>query len=124
MAGTDRRKTTTVQKISLGIELGMALSLAGMVFAFGRNTERWDKVATEQTTQGEQLTELKDATSKVSGQVLQMASNSNMAAAEARIQVLEAKQSNNEQLLRELKVDMSERLSRIERKIDQQGNKR
>lgn len=117
----DRRRVTTVQKLSLGIELGMAITLGSLIFQQGRNAEKWDAVAAQQKTQGEQLEAVSDKTSQVSGQVLQMATTSNMAAAEARIQVLETKQATSELLLRELKTDMTDRLKRIESKIDRQS---
>lgn len=119
MALPDRRRVSVVQKISLSIEIGMAVTLATLIFQFGRSSEKWDGVAEAQKAQGVQLEALNNRTSQVSGQVLQMATTSNMAAAEARIQVVETKQATNEQLLRELKADMTDRLRRIEAKIDQ-----
>lgn len=121
MALPDRRRVSTVQKVSLSIEIGMAITLATLIFQFGRSAEKWDAVAAEQQVQGGRIEKVDTRTSQVSGQVLQMATTSNMSEAEARIQVLETRQSTQEQLLRELKSDLAERLGRIERKIDRQS---
>lgn len=114
----ERRKTPTVQKVQVGLLITIALALVPYIFGAGRGSEKLDSVAIEQKAQREQIRDVQAATSRVSGQVLQMATTSNVTALEARIQVLEAKQASNELLLREIKADLTDRLRRIEAKID------
>lgn len=114
----ERRKTPTVQKIQVGLLVTIALALVPYIFGYGRNAEKIDTVAAVQKTQGDQLRDVQAVTSRVSGQVLQMATTGNVSALEARIQILEAKQATSEQLLRELRQDMVDRLRRIEAKLD------
>lgn len=114
----ERRKTPTVQKIQVGLLITIALALIPYVFGFGRSAEKIDTLAVVQKAQGEQLRDVQVVTSRVSGQVLQMATTGNVSALEARIQVLESKQATSEQLLRELRQDMVDRLRRIEAKLD------
>jgi hypothetical protein len=114
----DRRKTTVVQKFAIGLDLGILTALGGLFFWAGQQSERIQKQDERQLAQGQTLEQLQNATAQVSGQVLQMATTTNVSALEARTQVLEVKQSTNESLLRDLKSDMVDRLRRIENKID------
>lgn len=119
MALPERRRTSTVTKVAIALDVSMAVTIISLVFWFGKQVEKWDKVAEQQTEQGEAIKQVQTTTAQVSGQVLQMATTSNVAALEARTQVLETKQATTEQLIRDLKADMVERLRRIENKIDQ-----
>lgn len=119
MALPERRRTSTVTKVAIALDVSMAVTIISLVFWFGKQVEKWDKVAEQQTEQGEAIEQVQKTTAQVSGQVLQMATTSNVAALEARTQVLETKQATTEQLIRDLKADMTERLRRIENKIDQ-----
>lgn len=121
MALPERRRTTTVQKVAIALDVSLAISILTLAFWFGKQVEKWDKVATQQEKQGELIEQVQTTTAQVSGQVLQMATTSNVASLEARTQVLEAKQATTEQLIRDLKADMTERLKRIETKIDQRS---
>jgi membrane protein involved in colicin uptake len=117
----ERRATSGVQKIQLGLLITIALAVVPYIFGAGRGSEKIDAVATEQKAQREQIRDVQSQTARVSGQVLQMATTSNVSELEARITVLEAKQTSNEALLREIKADLTDRLRRIETKIDKQA---
>ena len=121
MALPERRRTSTVTKIAIGLDLSMAVSIITMVFWFGKQVEKWDAVAEQQKQQAGAIEQVQKTTAQVSGQVLQMATTSNVSQLEARTVVLETKQATTEQLIRDLKADMTERLRRIETKIDQRS---
>lgn len=114
----ERRKTRIVEKVQVGLLITIAFAVVPYIFGAGRGSEKLDTVATIQKAQGEQLLNVQAVTSRVSGQVLQMATTGNVSALEARIQVLESKQATSEQLIRELRTDMVDRLRRIEGKLD------
>lgn len=115
----DRRRTTLFQKLQLGIEVGTIFTVAGLVFWFGQQTAKWDKVAIASEAQASTLEATQLQVAQVSGQVLQMATIGNLGRAESRISVVETRASNTEQLIRDMRSEMTERLRRIENKIDQ-----
>lgn len=106
----ERRKTPLVQRITLAVDVGIFVALLSYAFWNGRQSERLDKVIQQQAQQGEAMDALQRSVTDVTGQVL--------AAAEGRIAVVEAKGASTETLVRDLKVDMTDRLRRIEDKID------
>lgn len=106
----ERRKTPLVQRITLAVDIGILLAMISSAFWFGRQAERIDKVAEVQAKQGQAIEALGKAINEVTGQVL--------TAAEGRIAVVEAKGASTETLVRDLKTDMTDRLRRIEDKID------
>lgn len=118
MAAEERRRTSRFQKFQLGIELSTVFTVMGLVFWFGQQSAKWDDVAIASKAQAATLEQLQATTSQVSGQVLQMATTTNLARAEGRITVLESRAGITEQLVREMRVDMVDRLRRIENKID------
>jgi hypothetical protein len=118
MALPERRRPTFFQKFAVMIDVGMIVTTVTLVFWFGQQVKKWDTVAERQVDQAAAIEQVQSQTAQVSGQILQMATFSNVSALEARTQVLESKQATNEQLLRELKADMTDRLRRIENKID------
>jgi len=116
----ERRKAGPWQRASLVVEAGLLIAVATSIFASGRMAERSDKVAESQRGQSQQVTTLNEKVSSMSGQMLQFSNTSNVAAVEGRVLVLESKTTAIESLTRELKIDMTDRLKRIEMKIDQQ----
>lgn len=117
-APPDRRRTSNFQKFQLGIELSTIFTVMGLVFWFGQQSAKWDKVAVTSDANAATLETLQTATATISGQVLQMATTTNLARAEGRITTLEQRANTNEQLIRDLRIDMVDRLKRIENKID------
>lgn len=114
----ERRRTTLVQKLAVGLDVSMIMTLLGLVFWLGQQSNKWDKAAISSDAQAATLEQVQSTVSQVQGQVLQMATSNNLGEAEARISVLETRAGNTEQLVRDLRNDMIERLRRIENKVD------
>lgn len=118
MAAPERRATTLFQKLQLSIEIGTIFTVMGLVYWFGTQSAKWDDVAVASKAQAATLEQVQLTTAQVSGQVLQMATTTNLARAEGRISTLETRLVTTDQLVRDLRADMVERLRRIENKID------
>lgn len=116
----ERRRTSFFQKLQLSIELSTIFTVMGLVYWFGQQTAKWDKVAVQSEAQAATLEQVQTTTAQVSGQVLQMATTTNLARAEGRISILENRADTTTQAVRDLRLDMVERLRRIENKIDHQ----
>jgi hypothetical protein len=115
----ERRRTNGVQKITVGLGLSSLVGIATLAFNAGGQAKKWDMVADTQQVQGQSLQQVQTTTSQLSGQILQLATTSNVSQLEARTQVLETKQALQEQLMRDMRADLIERLKRIETKLDQ-----
>ena len=106
-------------KFSVVADVTMIIAVIGLIFGAGRQSERLDQVVIKQDDQSTKTQTLSTQVTTVSGQMLQMTSSTNMAAAEARVAVLEARADSTDNLVRDFKGDMVDRLKRIEGKIDQ-----
>lgn len=109
---------STLSKISLGADFTMIAAMATLVFWVGGQAEKQEQTRDEVEKQREQIADLTVSTTRVSGQMLQMAGSSNVAAVEQRVAVVETKVDSQEQFAKEMKSDLVTRLSRIENKID------
>lgn len=118
MAAEERRRTTPIQKLAVALDASMIVTLVGLVFWFGQQSAKWDKVAVQSDAQATTLENVQNTATQISGQVLQMATTTNLAHAEGRIQVLETRATGTDQLIRDMRSDMVDRLRRIENKID------
>lgn len=103
MAQPERRKTTTIQRVSLALDIGALVSIATLAFWVGQQAQ---KIEDMRKQQGEQAEQNSTAQRTISSAV-------------ARIDVVEAKAESTTELVRGLKEDMTDRLRRIEDKLDQ-----
>lgn len=106
-------------RITVVADIAMIVAMVTLVFWVGRQAERIDTVQENVREQGESIEKVVDQTSKISGQMLQMSSASNVAEVTQRVSVAEARLEAQEAFARELKSDVVTRLTRIENKIDQ-----
>ena len=113
----ERRKTPLVQRITLIVDIGILIAIITFTFWSGRQAERIDQVAKEQAKQGEVQAQ-QGAAIALLGTTVTEVTNQVLLSAETRIAVVEAKGTSTETLVRDLKVDMTDRLRRIEDKID------
>lgn len=116
-APPERRKTQLVQRITLIVDIGILLAMISFAFWFGRQSQRLDQLADGQAKQGEVQAKQGEAIDAL-GKSVTAVTDQVLAAAEGRIAVVEAKGASTETLVRDLKVDMTDRLRRIEDKID------
>ncbi len=98
----ERRKTTTIQRVSLALDIGLLTAVASLAFWQGRQAE------TIETTRAEQ---------KITNEKSE-AAQQRISAAVARIDVVEVKAESTTLVVRDLKEDMIDRLRRIEDKLD------
>lgn len=99
----ERRKTTTIQRVSLALDIGLLMSVASLAFWTGR-----------QAQQIEEMREAQKATNEKSE-----AAQVRISSAVARIDVVEVKAESTTALVRDLREDMNASLRRIEDKLDQ-----
>lgn len=102
MAQPERRKTTTIQRISLALDIGALISIASLAFWTGRQAQRIDEMAEGQKE--------RDAN------VAQVQATVNNTA--ARVDVVEVKAESTTTLVRDMKADVGAQLRRIEDKLD------
>lgn len=106
-------------RITVVADIAMIVAMVTLVFWVGRQAERVDTMSNKVEGQGHSIEEIKDQNNKISGQMLQMSSASNVAEVVQRVSVTEARLKAQEEFARDLKSDLVTRLSRIENKIDQ-----
>lgn len=106
-------------RINVVADLAMIVAVVTLVFWVGRQAERIESVIVTNNEQTQAIADVQQTTTKMSGQMLQMTSASNMSAVEQRLSVAETRLDSQETFQRELKQDMVTRLNRIESKIDQ-----
>lgn len=100
----ERRKTTTIQRVSLALDISQIVAIASLAFAYGQQSQEVKQMRADQEQQRQQST----------------GSQQTINAAVARIDVIENKGESTQVLVRDLKGDLNERLRRIEDKLDQQ----
>jgi hypothetical protein len=108
MTQPERRKTTTIQRISLGLNAAELIAICSLAYAYGQQSQ-------DVKTQGEELTQQREANA---------AARQAISSAIARVDVIENKGEATQLLLRDLKMDLNERLRRIEDKLDSGRNRR
>ena len=101
-AQPERRKTTTIQRVSLALDLGALVSIATLAFWVGQQAQKVEEMRVQQQEQ----------------QAANAAAQQTIGTAVARIDVVEAKAESTTELVRGLKEDMTDRLRRIEDKLD------
>jgi len=99
----ERRKTTTIQRVQIALDIGLLTAVASLAFWTGK-----------QSQQIEEMRENQKSTSAESA-----AAQQRISSAVARIDVVETKAESTTELVRGLKEDMTDRLRRIEDKLDQ-----
>lgn len=102
MAPAERRKTTVIQRVSLALELGLLTAVASLAFWCGQLAQQMSEMREQQK----------------STNAASAATQQTISTAVARIDVVEAKSESATELVRSLKEDMTDRLRRIEDKID------
>lgn len=109
-----------MQKVTFGADLAMIAAMVSLCVWVGRQAEKIDTLGTTDREQTEAIRHVTQTTDKMSGQVLQMATQANeLAEVRRKVSVQEAKIEAQESFNRELKQDMVMRLQRIETKLDQ-----
>lgn len=102
MAPPERRKTSLIQQVSLGLLISTLVSVASLAFWTGQQAQQIQEMRQEQDKQ----------------RIAASASQQTIGAAVARIDVIENKGESTQALVRDLKGDLNERLRRIEDKVD------
>lgn len=103
-AQPERRKTTTIQRISIALDVSALIAIGSLAFWQGRQAQQVEEIRQEQAEQ--------------------RATSAAFASAVARIDVIESKGESTQTLVRDLKADLNERLRRIEDKLDANANRR
>ena len=103
----ERRKTTTIQMVAVGINFTLAAAVAGLAFRSGQVEQQVQDMRTQLSEQAKEYN----------------AAQLTISSAVARIDVVEAKAESTTELVRGLKEDMTDRLRRIEDKIDVRGKR-
>lgn len=98
----ERRKTTIIQRVSLALDIGLLTAVASLAFWTGRQAQQIEEMRAQQQEQAKSTA----------------SSQERIGSAVARIDVVEAKAESTTELVRSLKEDMTDRLRRIEDKID------
>lgn len=99
----ERRKTTTIQRVSLALDLALLTAVASLAFWTGKQAQQIEQMRDNQKAVNEKSE----------------AAQQRITSAVARIDVVETKAENTTELVRGLKEDMTDRLRRIEDKLDQ-----
>lgn len=108
MAPPERRKTTTIQRVSLALDLSALVAIASLAFWVGQQAQKIEEMRQQQQEQAA-------ANSRA---------QQTISTAVARIDVVEVKAESTTELVRALKEDMIDRLRRIEDKLDSSGRSR
>lgn len=102
MTQPERRKTTTIQFVSLAMDVSLLGAVASLAFWTGQ--------------QAQQIRDMREQQDKQAA--ANVAAQGTISAAVARIDVVEAKAESTTELVRGLKEDVTDRLRRIEDKLD------
>lgn len=107
MAQPERRQTTTIQRVSLAMDVSLLIAIATLAFWVGQQSQKIEEMRSQQQQQAQE---------NATAQRL-------ISAAVARIDVVEVKSESTTELVRALKEDMTDRLRRIEDKLDGKGRR-
>lgn len=108
MTQPERRKTTTIQRVSLAMDVSALVAIASLAFWTGQQAQEIKQMRAEQEQQRE----------------ANAVTRQGIGSAVARIDVIENKGESTQALVRDLKGDLNERLRRIEDKLDSRNNRR